>query len=157
GTASRSAPLVRAIDGTRLGSVLSNGIIDPSVVPLSFFAYDPTAVPNGVNVAVGDVSGDGRADIVTAPIGPANGNVRAFSGAGGQILTSFVARGVRPTSGVRVAATDGNSDGRAEILAASEAGDLPLVVSYDALAGFPVNVFLPYGPAYRGGIFIAAG
>ena len=53
---------VRGIDGTDLGS---------------FFAYDP-AVRGGVRVAVGDVTGDGRAEVITGPGLGGGPNVRGF-------------------------------------------------------------------------------
>jgi hypothetical protein len=46
----------------------------------SFFAYDP-GFTGGVRVAASDITGDGLADIITAP-GPTGGpNVRAFDAA----------------------------------------------------------------------------
>jgi hypothetical protein len=56
----------------------------------SFFAYDPF-FPGGVNVAAGDVDGDGHADIITGA-GPGGGpHVAVFSGASLQLLASFFA------------------------------------------------------------------
>src|SRR4051795_427654 len=81
----------------------------------SFLAYDATFT-GGVNVAAGDVDGDGRADIVTAPVSGAGPNVKAFNGATGALLRSFFADSPSYTDGLDVAAADLNADGRAEIV-----------------------------------------
>ncbi len=101
----------------------SNGIGRWSVVAteVSFLAYAP-GVTFGVNVAAGDVDGDGRAEIITGP-GPGTGlgaHVRAFRYApglpGGVADTgvSFLAYDVM--YGVRVGSADLDGDGRDEIL-----------------------------------------
>src|SRR5262249_44252934 len=55
-----------------------------------FYAYDPS-FSGGVRVAVGDVTGDGTPDIITAP-GPSGGpNVKVFDGKTGALLQSFYA------------------------------------------------------------------
>jgi len=55
----------------------------------SFLAYDAKS-KRGVRVAVGDVTGDGRAEIVTAPgRGPAE--VRAFDGTSFEQVEGFPA------------------------------------------------------------------
>ena len=63
-------PHVRVFDG-RTGAVLRE-----------FFAYAP-AFTGGVRVAAGDVTGDGRADIITAPGPGGGGEVRIFDGVTG--------------------------------------------------------------------------
>ena len=69
-----------------------------------FFAYDP-AFPGGVFVAVGDLTGDGIAEIITGA-GPGGGpHVRVWSVLGGTLteLTGFFAYDPAFPGGVRVA------------------------------------------------------
>ena len=68
----------------------------------SFFAFAPS-FQGGVNVAVGDVNGDGRPDVV-AGAGPGGGpSVRAFSAADGSPLAAFDAFTAGANGGVWVA------------------------------------------------------
>src|SRR5204863_7714922 len=68
-----------------------------------FMAYD-AAFTGGVYVAAGDVNGDGKADIVTG-VGVGGGpHVKAFSGADGSVLASFMAYDANFLGGVYVAA-----------------------------------------------------
>src|SRR5262245_33061518 len=56
----------------------------------SFYAYNPS-FPGGVNVALGDVNGDGVPDIITGA-GPGGGpHVQVFSGTDLSVLASFFA------------------------------------------------------------------
>jgi ELWxxDGT repeat protein len=88
---------------------------EPSTMIRSFFAYDP-AFRGGVNVAGGDVDGDGFADILTAPQGGAGPNVKVFSGADGSVPASFWAYDQSYHGGVTLAGGDYNSDGAFDLI-----------------------------------------
>lgn len=80
----------------------------------SFFAFDQGDI-GGVSVAVGDVDGDGRAEIIT---GSGQGDlprVRVFDARG--TLRSEFSLGTKPLpQGLQVLASDVNEDGKVEIL-----------------------------------------
>jgi hypothetical protein len=91
-----------------------------------FNAYD-TYFRGGVRVAVDDVNGDGKPDIVTGA-GPGGGpHVKVFSGADGSVIRSFFAYGANFTGGVFVGAGDYNQDGKADILTGAGNGGAPHV------------------------------
>lgn len=77
----------------------------------SFSAY--SGFTGSVNVASGDVDGDGKSDIVTAASG-ANGFVKVFSGATGALIRSFFSFSGFDGA-VTVAAADISGDGKADI------------------------------------------
>lgn len=119
----------------------------------------------GVEVAVGDVDGDGNADIVAvASMGPGTTAVfrvtpTAADPVGNQPWKSFNAFGPKVVSGGSVAVADLNSDGRAEIIRGSGLGARPLVTVYD-LTGTPrvLDSFAPFAglKKYTGGVSVAA-
>ncbi|PIR47684.1 hypothetical protein COV06_02255 [Candidatus Uhrbacteria bacterium CG10_big_fil_rev_8_21_14_0_10_50_16] len=80
-----------------------------------FFAYNEN-VRTGVSVAVGDVTGDGIADIVTGTGYGSAPMIRVFSSTGKQLLPEFAAFDVHERTGVPVAASDLDGDGVAEII-----------------------------------------
>jgi hypothetical protein len=136
-----AGPHVKVFDGQTGGEVHS------------FFAYDP-AVSGGVFVAAGDVTGDGRADIVTGT-GAVSSHVKVFSGQSGAEVNSFLAFSGF-TGGVRVAAGDVNGDGRADIITGTGSGGGHVKV-FDGATGGEIRSFLPYDAAFSGGVFVAAG
>ena len=71
----------------------------------AFYAYAPT-FRGGVNVAVGDVDGDGKDDIITGTGPAAPPHVEVFSGADNHLMDSFLAYSVNFRGGVNVAAGD---------------------------------------------------
>lgn len=142
-------PNVRVFDGTT-GK--------PMAGPLgSFFAYDP-AFLGGVQVAAGDVNGDGFADIITAPDASvaAGPNVKVFSGADGSLLNSFWAYDSNFHGGVRVAAGDVNGDGYADIIT----GPGSATSNVKVFSGQDLSVldsFFAYEPDFSGGVYVGGG
>lgn len=77
-------------------------------------AYDKN-FRGGVNVAVGDVDGDGQNEIITGEGKGGNSQVKIWNSSG-QLKSSFMAYDKNYKDGVFVAASDINNDGQAEIL-----------------------------------------
>src|SRR5205814_1813081 len=95
-------------------------------IKFDFFAYDPN-FHGGVQVATGDVNGDGVDDVITGA-GPGGGpHVKVFDGATGAVLRSFFAYDDAFRGGVFVAAGDVNKDGFADVVTGAGAGGGPHV------------------------------
>ncbi len=140
-----SSPRVRVFDGV-------------SRAPIhDFFAYDPLFTA-GVFVAAGDVSGDGRADIITGAGAGGGPHVRVFDGLNAAPIGSgFFAFDPSFTGGVRVASGDVNGDGIADIIAGAGTG-VPHVRVFD---GSDTNAilhdFFAFNIGFSGGVFVAGG
>jgi hypothetical protein len=114
----------------------------------------------GPSIAVGDVTGVGRVDIVTGSGHGSTGVVRVSS-LTGELLA---ARAVYPpefTGGVNVAVGDVTGDGRNDVITGAGPGGGPhvLVLSYNAAAqSFDiVGSFFAYDPRFAGGVNVAVG
>ncbi|MDB5309224.1 MAG: hlyA 3 [Gemmataceae bacterium] len=121
-----------------------------------FFAYAP-GFQGGVNVAVGDVNGDGKADIVTGTGIGGGPNVKVFDGGSGGLLDSFFAYESSFRGGVNVAAGDVNGDGKADIVTGTGVGGGPRVQVFDGATGVQIGDFFAYNPGVRSGVTVAAG
>ena len=127
---------------------------------ISFMAYQKNFL-GGVRVAVGDVNGDGFADVITGAGAGGFGHVKVFDGRRlgrtNALLMSFDAYPGSFRGGIFVAAGDVNGDGRADIIVAPDAGAKPHVKVFDGSNGAIISSFLAYDPTYMGGVNVAAG
>jgi hypothetical protein len=109
----------------------------------NFFAYSP-AFAGGVFVAAGDLTGDGRAEIVTGADAGGGPHVRAFTGTGADTGLSFFAYPAGFLGGVRVAVGQLDGAGPAEIVTAAGPSGGPHIRSFTG-AGTPAAAsFLAY-------------
>ncbi len=141
GAGNGGGPHVRVFD--TIGNVVSQ-----------FFAYNEN-FRGGVNVAVGDVNGDGAKEIVTG-IGPGgNPQVKIFDFKG-NILGQFFAYDMTFRGGVNVAVGDVNGDGIDEIVTGAGYGGGPQVRIFD-FKGKVLGQFFAYNKNFRGGVNVAVG
>jgi hypothetical protein len=121
----------------------------------SFFAYD-AAFGGGVRVAVGDVYGDEKPEIITAA-GPGGGpHVRVFTAAGA-LISEFFAYAPNVTGGLSVAVGDVVPGGKEEIVTGAGPGGAAHVKTFNWLGQSFGNGFYAYDPAFSGGVWVAAG
>jgi len=142
-------PHVRVFDG----AALLNG---QATEIRGFFAY-ATNFAGGVNLAVGDVNGDGKDDVITGPDAGGGPHVQAFSGADGSVLQSFLAYVPQFTGGVTVGAGDVDGDGLADIITGAGPGGGPHVKVFSSANHATLWSFFAYDPSFTGGIFVAGG
>ncbi len=115
----------------------------------SFFAFDRPSSFGGINIAVGDLNGDGRADIAAATTFGVSSRISVVDGNGGIINTITVAPA--PGIGPNIAIGDVDGNGSRELIVAIG----PRVSFLDGtLLGlsFEVNPYTGYG----GSVFVGA-
>jgi len=119
-----------------------------------FLAYD-NKFRGGVDVATGDVNGDGEDNIITAP-GPSGGpDIKVFK-KDGTLIGQFLAYDAPNRDGVHVTTGDIDGDGKKEVITGPRAGSGAHVKVFK-LDGTLVKEFFAYNREFRGGIDVAAG
>jgi len=143
-----------------------DGFTGPSIVvfnPLTgdssiFFHPFPIDAPTRVEVAAGDVTGDGLPEILAVP-GCASGNtqiVRAFGRTGG-LVREYAVGATVASCGLHIGAGDVNGDGVADLVVGSAGLGPAFVRVLDGVSGGLIREFFPYSSAYTGGVYVAAG
>jgi hypothetical protein len=121
GAAGQGAPHVKVFSGSN-GEVLK-----------SFYAYSSN-MSAGIRVAAGEVNGDGKADIITAPGAGASSHVKVFDGNSNAVLNEFYAYDPQYTGGVSLATYDRDAEiGKVEIYTGADSGNDPHIKRFHAL------------------------
>ena len=140
------APRLRIVDGAT-GATLRD-----------FFVYEPTFT-GGLSVALGDVNGDGKDDLVTGTGNGGGPRVRVLDGAtlGQTVLRDFLAYEGSFRGGVLVAAGDVDGDGRDDVVTGTGVGGGPRVLVFSGADGRTLENFFAYDDSFRGGVLVASG
>ncbi len=167
---------VKVFDGKAIALGTFNSFNPDASLLAQWFPFG-TQYTVGVNVAVGDVSGNGYADVVTGATA-GNPDVRVYSGkdiasqtfnpAGASLVAQWFAYGLQFNVGANVAVGDVNGDGYADVVTGATAGN-PHVKVYSGKAiatgafqsgGAENNVleqWFAYGLQFNIGVNVAVG
>jgi hypothetical protein len=112
---------------------------------------------NGVRVSVGDVDGDGKPEIITAPGNGGFAELRVFDGTSFKQIESFPPyRDAAVWNGAFVATGDIKGDGRAEIIDGLDSGCCTMIHVLDGRTGTDMAGFWPWGTSSQAGARVAA-
>ena len=140
--------------GSNVRSFSANGVRN-----LNFFAYSPSFM-GGVNVAAGDINGDGIDEVITGPGATGAPNVKVFDANANQ-LASFFAYSPSFTGGVTVGTIDPTNRGTFQIVTGPGSGGPYYPGPAANLYGFNgqkyafITSIVAYGKAYTGGIWVS--
>lgn len=127
---------------------------DGKVLHPGWFAYD-AKFRGGVNVAVGDLYGTGRAVIVAGAGAGGGPHVRIFNRYGKLLHPGWFAYDYRFRGGVNVAVGDLDGDGKAEVVTGAGVGGGPHVRTFNRY-GTPLGKgFFAADPGARNGVRVA--
>ena len=120
----------------------------------AFFPFDPN-MQAGVRVAVGDIGGDAKREVLAAGIG--SGIVSAFSGTGPTAFRTYSPFAGRGAVLSAVTAGDVAGDSRAEVIAYGQTADGPELRVLDAASGNVIASLAPYLPRTGFDVSLATG
>ncbi len=141
-------PLVRVFDGAT-GAPMAGAV--------GRFPAFPSSYRGGLNLASGDVNGDGAADIIAGAGAGDPPRVRVFSGKDGSLLADFLAFEPGFRGGVRVASGDFRRRLKADIVAAPGIGGPPRIKVFSADDQSELANYLAFSRGFRGGVYVSTG
>ncbi len=109
----------------------------------------------GVRVAVGDVDGDGYADVAVVSGAGITTELKVYDGRDGSLKISQKPFGEGYSGGAYVVAGDFDRDGRQEFVVSAASGSSTFLI-VDGLSGQPLVRRNAFHAGYRGGITVAA-
>lgn len=159
-------PIVTVIRLNPFGSTVNLSKLTPSDIVAQFVAFEST-FRGGLDVAAGDLNGDGFDELVigAGPTGGPRVVVAQLATSFGTILPTpailhdFFAYEPSFRGGVNVAVADVNGDGKHDIVAGAGVGGGPRIRVFNGAVG-PTAVladFFAYDPGYRGGVNVTGG
>lgn len=148
---------VEIVTGTANGGGAQIRIFNKDGVLINpgFFAYDKN-FRGGVNVAVGDLNGDGTKEVIAGAGVGGGPHVRIFNKDGKLINPGFFAYDPAFRGGVNVAAGDLNGDGIKEIITGPGKGGGPQVKVYNKDGGLLNAGFFAFDSTDRDGVKVSA-
>ncbi len=120
----------------------------------AFYVYD-VSFSGGVNLAAGDLDGDGKAEVIVAPASQAGPPISVVDGLTGVVRWSFYAFSAHFSGGISIATSDLNGDGRADIVATPASGWQSIVRAIDGFTGQLLKDTYAYTGEFTGGSFVA--
>ncbi len=120
----------------------------------NFLVYDENFT-GGVNVAAGDIDGDGVDEVITGAGSGGGPHIRVFD-KNGNIQSQFFAYNSHFQGGVNVAAGDIDGDGIDEVITGAGPGGGPHIRVFDKNGNIQ-SQFFAYNSHFQGGVNVAAG
>lgn len=110
----------------------------------------------GINIAVGDLTGDSKDEIIVAPKSVWQPEVRVFTKRG-KLISKFLAYRNTLKSGIDIAVGDINNDGKKEIITAPGANTDPVIKVFDYKGKKVTPDILAFPKNFNRGISVATG
>lgn len=108
----------------------------------------------GVNISAGDVTGDGKDDIVVSAASKGTSSIRVFDAADGKLKATFNAYGAKLRGGFSTITSDLTEDGVAEIIVVPDTGLKQALRIFTSKAKLSAAA-QPFGKKYKGGYFVS--
>jgi hypothetical protein len=121
----------------------------------SYFPFS-RSFRGGVTVALADITGDGRAELIVGSGPGMTSEVKVYDTVTHKPIATLSPFPRSFHGGVSVAAGDVNGDRKADLIVGSGPGTPAKVEIFDAVTRELIDSFSPFAPSFRGGVSVAA-